>query len=110
MLSIVLAVVGLGLLIVLHEGGHFVVARLCGMKAERFSIRFGPTLIGFNRGGTTFHHAPLPLGVCVKTTDRNPSDDSDKNAPDGNPNRPRWMRLLTILAGPAANYATAFVL
>jgi regulator of sigma E protease len=110
MLSILLAVVGLGLLIVLHEGGHFIVARLCGMKVERFSIGFGPTLIGFKRGGTTFQIAPIPLGGFVQITGLNPSEEFDKNDPYVYPNRPRWMRLLTILAGPAANYATAFVL
>ena len=45
MISIVIAIVGLGLLVVLHEGGHFVAARLCGMRVERFSIGFGPTLL-----------------------------------------------------------------
>ena len=59
-MSIVLAIVGLGLLIVLHEGGHFVVARLCGMRVERFSIGFGPTLIGFKRGDTTFQIYRVP--------------------------------------------------
>jgi len=106
----VLAVVGLGLLIVLHEGGHFIVARLCGMKVERFSIGFGPTLIGFKRGGTTFQIAPIPLGGFVQITGLNPSEDFDRSDPMVYPNRPRWMRLLTILAGPVANYLTAFLL
>ena len=106
----VLAVVGLGLLIVLHEGGHFIVARLCGMKVERFSIGFGPTLLGFKRGGTTFQIAPIPLGGFVQITGLNPSEEFDRSDPMVYPNRPRWMRLLTILAGPVANYLTAFLL
>lgn len=110
MLSIVVAIVGLGLLIVLHEGGHFLVARLCGMRVERFSIGFGPTLLGFKLGGTTFQIAPIPLGGFVQITGLNPSEEFDRNDPNVYPNRPRWMRLLTILAGPAANYFTAFVL
>src|SRR5450755_2994133 len=110
MLSIIIAIVGLGLLIVLHEGGHFLVARLCGMKVERFSIGFGPTLVGFKRGGTTFQIAPIPLGGFVQITGMNPSEEYDKSDPYVYPNRPRWMRLLTILAGPIANYVTAFVL
>lgn len=109
-MSIVVAIVGLGLLIVLHEGGHFLVARLCGMKVERFSIGFGPTLIGFKRGDTTFQIAPIPLGGFVQITGLNPNEEFDKNDPFVYPNRPRWQRLLTILAGPAANYFTAFVL
>jgi regulator of sigma E protease len=109
-MSILVAIIGLGLLIVLHEGGHFVVARLCGMRVERFSIGFGPTLLGFKRGGTTFQIAPIPLGGFVQITGLNPSEEFDHSDPHVYPNRPRWMRLATILAGPAANYLTAFVL
>jgi regulator of sigma E protease len=109
-MSIVVAIIGLGLLIVLHEGGHFLVARLCGMKVERFSIGFGPTLIGFKRGGTTFQIAPVPLGGFVQITGLNPNEEFDRNDPMVYPNRPRWMRLATILAGPAANYLTAILL
>src|SRR5450432_3460021 len=110
MLSIVIAICGLGLLIVLHEGGHFVVARLCGMRVERFSIGFGPTLLGFKRGETTFQIAPIPLGGFVQITGMNPNEEFDETDPMVYPNRPRWMRLATIVAGPAANYLTAFVL
>jgi regulator of sigma E protease len=109
-MSFVFAIVGLGLLIVLHEGGHFLVARLCGMRVERFSIGFGPTLIGFKRGGTLFQIAPIPLGGFVQITGLNPSEEFDRSDPYVYPNRPRWMRLFTILAGPAANYLSAFIL
>ena len=109
-MSILVAIIGLGLLIVLHEGGHFLVARLCGMRVERFSIGFGPTLIGFKRGETLFQIAPIPLGGFVQITGLNPNEEFDHNDPMVYPNRPRWMRLATILAGPAANYLTAFVL
>ena len=109
-MSYVFAVVGLGLLIVLHEGGHFLVARLCGMRVERFSIGFGPTLLGFKWRGTLFQIAPIPLGGFVQITGLNPSEEFDRTDPYVYPNRPRWMRLFTILAGPAANYLAAFVL
>jgi regulator of sigma E protease len=109
-MSILLAIVGLGLLIVLHEGGHFLVARLCGMRVERFSIGFGPQLLGFKRWGTTFQIAPIPLGGFVQITGLNPNEEFDKADPFVYPNRPTWMRLATILAGPAANYLTAIVL
>ena len=101
---------GLGLLIVLHEGGHFLVARLCGMRVERFSIGFGPPLASFKRGGTIFQIAPIPLGGFVQITGLNPNEEFDKSDPMVYPNRPRWMRLATVLAGPAANYLTAIVL
>src|SRR4051794_28508596 len=108
-LSIVIAIMGLALLIVLHEGGHFLVARLCGMRVERFSIGFGPPLASFKRGGTIFQIAPIPLGGFVQITGLNPSEEFDKSDPMVYPNRPRWMRLLTVVAGPAANYVTAIV-
>jgi len=106
-LSIVIAIMGLALLIVLHEGGHFLVARLCGMRVERFSIGFGPPLASFKRGDTIFQIAPIPLGGFVQITGLNPNEEFDKADPMVYPNRPRWMRLLTVLAGPAANYLTA---
>src|SRR5665811_476009 len=110
MLSIIIAVCGLGLLIVLHEGGHYVVARLCGMRVVRFSIGFGPTLLGFKRGETTYQIAPIPLGGFVQITGLNPNEEFDHADPYVYPNRPRWMRLFTIVAGPLANYLTAFVI
>ena len=110
MVSILIAIVGLGVLVVLHEGGHFLAARLCGMRVERFSIGFGPTLLGFKRGGTTYQIAPIPLGGFVQITGLNPNEDFDHNDPYVYPNRPRWMRLFTIIAGPLANYLTAFVI
>ena len=109
-LTIVVAILGLALLIVLHEGGHFLVARLCGMRVERFSIGFGPPLVGFKRGDTIFQIAPIPLGGFVQITGLNPSEEFDKTDPMVYPNRPRWMRLATLVAGPAANYLTAIVL
>ena len=110
MLSFVLAIFGLALLIVLHEGGHFLVARLCGTRVERFSVGFGPPLASFKRGGTIFQVAPIPLGGFVQITGLNPSEEFDKSDPMVYPNRPRWMRLLTVVAGPAANYLTAIVM
>ena len=110
MLPIAIAIVGLGLLVVLHEGGHYAAAKLCGMRVERFSIGFGKTLIGFKLGETTFQIAPIPLGGFVQITGLNPNEDFDQNDPYVYPNRPRWMRFFTIVAGPLANYITAFVI
>jgi regulator of sigma E protease len=106
-MSFVLAIVALALLIVLHEGGHFLVARLCGMRVERFSIGFGNPLVSFKRGDTIYQIAPIPLGGFVQITGLNPHEEFDKNDPYVYPNRPRWMRLAVLVAGPAANYLTA---
>ena len=109
-LSIVIAIFGLALLIVLHEGGHFLVARLCGMRVERFSIGFGPPLVELQARRHDLPDSADFLGGFVQITGLNPNEEFDKNDPMVYPNRPRWMRLLTVLAGPAANYLTAIVL
>lgn len=109
-MSILVAILGLALLIVLHEGGHFLVARLCGMRVERFSIGFGNPLVSFKRGDTIYQIAPIPLGGFVQITGLNPHEDFDRNDPYVYPNRPRWMRLAVLIAGPGANYLTACVL
>jgi len=95
---------------VLHEGGHFLVARLCGMRVERFSIGFGNPLVSFKRGDTIYQIAPIPLGGFVQITGLNPHEEFDHNDPYVYPNRPRWMRLAVLVAGPGANYLTAVVL
>ena len=101
---------GLALLIVLHEGGHFLAARLCGMRVERFSIGFGNALFSFKRGDTVYQIAPIPLGGFVQVTGMNPQEEFDHDDPYVYPNRPRWMRFLVLVAGPAANYLTAIVI
>ena len=109
-MSIVVAILGLALLIVLHEAGHFIAARMCGMRVERFSIGFGNALFSFKRGDTVFQIAPIPLGGFVQVTGMNPQEEFDHDDPYVYPNRPRWMRFLVLAAGPAANYLTAMVI
>jgi regulator of sigma E protease len=108
-MSIAVAILGLALLIILHEGGHFLAARLCGMRVERFSIGFGNALVSFKRGDTVYQIAPIPLGGFVQVTGMNPQEEFDHDDPYVYPNRPRWMRFLVLVAGPAANYITAIV-
>jgi regulator of sigma E protease len=110
LLSIAIAVLVLALLIVIHEGGHFLVARLCGMRVERFSIGFGSPLVSFKRGDTTYQIAPIPLGGFVQITGLNPHEEFDRNDPFVYPNRPKWMRVAVLVAGPMANYLTAVFL
>ncbi len=66
LLRILQVVFGIGLVIFVHEAGHFIAARLCGVRADVFSLGFGPRMFGFRRGGTLYQVAWLPLGGYVK--------------------------------------------
>ncbi|MEG9436895.1 RIP metalloprotease RseP [Edaphobacter sp. HDX4] len=96
----------LGIMVLVHEFGHFAVAKLCGIRVETFSIGFGKRLIGFRRGETDYRLSLLPLGGYVKMSGDNPgeapTDPGDFNA------HPRWQRMLVALAGPFANFILAF--
>jgi regulator of sigma E protease len=95
----------LGIMVLVHEFGHFAVAKLCGIRVETFSIGFGKRLIGFRRGDTDYRLSLLPLGGYVKMSGDNPgeapTDPGDFNA------HPRWQRVLVALAGPFANFILA---
>jgi regulator of sigma E protease len=109
--SILLAIVALGFLIVVHEAGHYVVARWCKMRVERFSIGFGPGILKRKaKSGTIFQLAPLPFGGFVEIRGMNIAEEIDPEDVHAYPNRPAWQRFLTILAGPATNYISAIFL
>jgi regulator of sigma E protease len=108
----VFAILSLGFLIVVHEGGHYFVARWCGMRIERFSIGFGPGILKrtSKKTGTTFQLAPFPFGGFVEIRGMNIAEEVDPDDLAAYPNRPAWQRFLTIFAGPATNYISAVVL
>jgi len=108
-----LALLSLAFLIIVHEGGHFFVARWCKMRVERFSIGFGPGIKGLkwrSKGGTLFQIAPIPFGGFVEIRGMNIVEEVDPEDVHAYPNRPAWQRFLTIFAGPATNYLSAIVL
>jgi regulator of sigma E protease len=107
-----LAVAALGFLIVVHEGGHYFVARWCQMRIERFSIGFGPGILKrtSKKTGTTFQLAPIPFGGFVEIRGMNIAEDVDPDDKHAYPNRPAWQRFITIFAGPATNYLSAVAL
>ena len=109
-LAIVVAILALGVLIIVHEGGHYLVARWSGMRIDRFAIGFGPAIARFQRGETTFQIGMIPLGGYVQIAGLNPHEEGlDPNDPRSYPNRPLWQRMATIFAGPGANYLFAVV-
>ena len=99
----------IGVMILLHELGHFLVARLFDVKVETFSFGFGPRLFGFKHGDTDFRFSALPiLGGYVKMAGDQPGEEAAD--PRSLVAKPRWQRLLITLAGPAVNVILAVVL
>jgi regulator of sigma E protease len=110
-MAVVLAILSLGFLIVVHEAGHYVVARWCKMRVERFSVGFGPGILKHKvKSGTVFQLAPIPFGGFVEIRGMNIAEEIDPEDVQAYPNRPAWQRFLTILAGPATNYISAIFL
>lgn len=120
LVSVVAFVVLVGVMVVVHEFGHFAVAKLCGVRVESFSVGFGPRLFGVKYGDTDYKVCLLPLGGYVKMTGETPDQLSvgdeapDKadlaNDPGAFTSHPRWQRMLIGVAGPFANFILAFVL
>jgi len=109
--SWLLAFVGFALLIILHELGHFAVAKAVGMRVERFSLFFPPILLRRKVGETEYCLGAIPAGGYVKISGMNP----DEKLPDEVRTRayysqPVWKRIVVIAAGPAVNLVLAFVL
>src|ERR1035438_10057992 len=99
----------LGLMVLVHEFGHFAVAKWCGVRVETFAIGFGKRVVGFRRGGTDYQINALPLGGYVKMAGEIPGDGAKLVLdPDELNSHPRWQRMLIALAGPAANFLLAF--
>src|SRR5208282_4086188 len=99
----------IGVMVLVHEWGHFVVARLFSVRVETFSVGFGPRLTGWRRGPTDYRISALPLGGYVKMAGDTPEEDR-AGAPDEFLSKPRWQRALILLAGPSMNVVSAVVI
>jgi regulator of sigma E protease len=112
-MSWALTLLGIILLIILHELGHFAVAKAVGMRVERFSLFFPPTLFRVRRGETEYAIGAIPAGGYVKITGMNPEELKDLDpevAKRAYYAQPPWKRIVVILAGPGVNILIAFVL
>ncbi|HXY01625.1 MAG TPA: RIP metalloprotease RseP [Candidatus Limnocylindrales bacterium] len=106
--TIIGTILVLGVIILVHEWGHFIVARLFGVRVDVFSIGFGPRLFGVKRGATDWRVSALPLGGYVRMagqdiTDIDSGDQKPTGAPDELLSKKRWQRALISFAGPAIN-------
>jgi len=109
-LTSLIAVVGvLGFMILIHEFGHYAVAKWLGVRVEQFAIGFGTRLVGFRRGETDYRINAIPLGGYVKMSGENPMDQRSDD-PREFLNHPRWHRFLIAIAGPTMNVLLAIFL
>jgi len=110
MLSMILYfVLALLLLVTVHEYGHFLVARICGVKVLRFSFGFGKVLARWHdKRGTEYTWSLVPLGGYVKMLDETENDVPEQERHMALNNKPVWTRIAIVLAGPMFNFIFAF--
>jgi regulator of sigma E protease len=108
----IVALLGLGLLMVVHEGGHLLAARAFGMRVIRFSVGFGPALWRYQPSGsqTVYQVALIPFLAYVQIAGMNPMEEVDPDDKGSYANAPVHARISAIFAGPLANYLFASVL
>jgi regulator of sigma E protease len=99
----------IGVMILVHELGHYWAARMFDVKIETFSFGFGPRLFGFRRGETDFRFSAILFGGYVKMAGEQPGDEAAAD-PRSFMAKPRWQRLVIAFAGPAINIVLAVVL
>ncbi len=99
----------IGIMILIHELGHYWMARFFDVRVEAFSFGFGPRLFGFRKGETDFRFSLILFGGYVKMTGEQPGDEGSED-PRSFLAKPRWQRLMIVFAGPAMNMVLAVAL
>ena len=123
LINTISVLVVLGIMVLVHEFGHFIAAKACGVRVEQFSIGFPPRLIGFKIGETDYCISAIPLGGYVKMTGESmPGENMSLTGADGETiaaqkldpgaltSHPRWQRIIIGVAGPFANFVLAIAL
>lgn len=110
MIEVLSFIAVLGVLIFVHEFGHFIVAKMVGIRVEQFSLGFPPKMIGFKKGDTEYRLGWIPLGGYVKMTGERPEEAEVKGEPYEFMSKKPWQRAAVIFAGPVMNYIMAFVI
>ena len=110
-MGLLISLLVLSFLIFFHELGHFLFARLFGVKVERFSIGFGKVVLSKTVGGTEYALSAVPLGGYVKMKGQDDADPTKISTdPDSYNMKPAWQRILILLGGPLFNFLLAFIL
>ena len=109
LIKVLITILGLSILIIIHEGGHYLAARAFGMRVLKYSIGFGPTLFRYQPkdSPTVFQVGAIPFLAYVQIAGMAPNEDVDPNDPELYPNKSLFARVTTIAAGPVANYLAA---
>src|SRR5208282_3400861 len=108
-ISVISVAAILGFLILIHEFGHFAVAKLLGVRVEQFAIGFGKRLVGFRKGETDYRINAIPLGGHRMMDGENPMDERTGD-PSEFMSHSRWHRFLIAIAGPTMNILLAIFL
>ncbi|HET9402761.1 MAG TPA: RIP metalloprotease RseP [Candidatus Acidoferrales bacterium] len=108
-ISIAGAIFALGLMVTIHELGHFLAARFFGVRVDVFSFGMGPRIVGFKRGDTDYRISILPIGGYVRMAGENPGDERT-GAADEFMSKKRWQRAIIALAGPIMNLGFAVII
>src|SRR5271163_1538100 len=106
--SLVAVAIVLGVVVLVHEWGHFMAAKLFGVRVVVFSIGYGTRLFGWKSGDTDYRVSVLPLGGYVRLAGDNPVEERT-GADYEFLSKPRWVRMIIALAGPTMNIVLAFV-
>lgn len=110
-LSILLGVLVLGVLVFIHELGHFLAAKSCKIKVLAFSLGFGTPIFKKTVGDTEYRISSIPFGGYVKMAGENPEEQTEgQSSPDDFPSKPIWQRAFVAVAGPAANFLSAMAM
>lgn len=108
-LSVILGLLVLGFLVFIHELGHFLAAKWCGIRVLAFSLGFGNPIFKKTIKGTEYRISAIPFGGYVKMAGENPDEDRVGDS-DEFPSKPAWQRAFVAIAGPAANYITGMLM
>ena len=105
-MGIILAIILFGFIVIFHELGHFLMARLNGIEVEEFALGMGPLLVSKEYKGTRYCIRALPIGgACMM------GEDDEATGEEGNfHSKPVWARIMVIAGGPVFNFILAFVL
>ncbi|MDA3813451.1 MAG: RIP metalloprotease RseP [Candidatus Cloacimonetes bacterium] len=109
MFNIIGAIVALGILVTVHEFGHFIAARIFKVEVEKFSIGFGPKLLAFKKGQTEYRISLIPLGGYLKMKGENP-DEKVEDTEKSIKTKLWWQRAIIAFSGPFANFILALLI